>query len=97
MNTLSIVSQGVSAACFMAGLGLFQINRTRKPTVQQVRRLAHLVRSDPSLAPKVNAMAEGDYTFRKIQRFIMDNSAHANIVEMELALDELDDAVNGRP
>lgn len=41
-------------------------------------------------------MAERDYTFRKLQRFILENSAQANGVEMKLALDERDDAVNGR-
>ncbi|MBS1832377.1 MAG: hypothetical protein JST65_06685 [Acidobacteria bacterium] len=95
MNTLNIVGQGVSIGCLMAGFGVLQINRTRKPSIEQVRRLAHLVRLDPSLAHKVNAMAEKDYTFRKLGRFILQNSARANEAEMEQALDELEEAVNG--
>ena len=96
LNTLNIVGQGVSVACLMAGFGLLQINRLRKPSIEQIRRLAHLVRLDPSLSHRVNAMADRDYTFRKVGRFILENSARANEVEMERALGELEDAVNGK-
>lgn len=96
LNTLNIVGQGVSVACLMAGFGLLQINRLRKPSIEQICRLAHLVRLDPSLSHRVNAMADRDYTFRKVGRFILENSARANEVEMGLALGELEDAVNGK-
>lgn len=96
MDVTRIVFQGVGTAIFMAFFGLTRVVKNRKPSIQQICRLANLVRLDPSLAQKVNAMVERDYTFRKLQRFILENSAQANGVEMELALDELDDAINGR-
>lgn len=90
-----IVSQGVITSLSVAFFSLFQISRTRKPTISQIRRLAHLVRLDPSLAMKVNSMGEKDYTFKKLQRFILENSARANEREMNLALDELDEVIRG--
>ena len=41
-------------------------------------------------------MAERDYTFKRLGRFILEKSAKANQIEMPNALDRLDDAVNGR-
>lgn len=90
-----IVSQGIFTSFSVALFSLFQIARTRKPTIGQIQRLTHLVRLDPSLATKVNAMGEQDYTFKKLQRFILEHSARANEKEMNLALDELDEAVRG--
>ena len=97
MTLLQVLFQTLGYGAFMAAIGFMQIARTREPSIRQIRRLAELVRLDPSLARKINAMAEPDYTFRRLQRFILENSAQANGVEMEMALDDLDDAINGRP
>jgi hypothetical protein len=74
---------------------LFSIAQARRPSLEQVRHLTHLVELDPSLAAKVNALDDRDYSFRKIGKFIFENSARANEIEMEQALNDLDDAVSG--
>lgn len=96
LGVVQALTQSLAYGALMAAIGILQVGRTRKPSVEQIRRLTRLVELDPSLAPKVNALSEKDYTFKKLGRFILENSARANQVEMDQALDMLDDAVNGR-
>ncbi len=74
---------------------LFNIAHARRPSLEQIQHLTRLVELDPSLAFKINALEDSDYTFRKIAKFIFENSAKANENAMEQALEELETALNG--
>jgi len=93
---LGMAAQAAGFAFFQALWSSWYIRRHRKPTIAQLEYLADLVRDDPSLAHKVARFGDSDFTFFKVQQFILKNSAKANETRMDAALDRLDAAVEGR-
>lgn len=83
-------------AFFQAGWANWYIRRHRKPSIAQLDHLAGLVRDDPALARQVALFGVRDFTFHRIQQFILKNSDRANGKRMDAALDRLDAAVEGR-
>lgn len=95
VSPMQAIIQSLQFSAFMAAIGFWHVRRTRKPSIQQINRLAHLVRLDPTLAPKVGRLSDKDYTFARMQRFILENSARANEIEMDAAIADLEAAVAG--
>lgn len=93
---LGMALQAAAFTFFQALWSSRYIRRHRKPSVAQVQHLADLVRDDPSLAHQVARFGDQDFTFFKVQQFVLKNSAKANEARMNAAIDRLDAAVEGR-
>jgi len=96
MDVTHIVTQGVSTASLMGLFGAIFVTNTRKPSIEQIDRLAELVRLDPALASTVNGFGDREFTFKRVQRFIVEHAGKGNEECMHQALDRLEDAVTGR-
>lgn len=93
---IGMTAQAAFIAFVQATWSRLYIQRHRRPSVEQISRLARMVRADPSLASKVALMGERDFTFHRLQQFIMKNSDKANLAWLQQATDDLDDAVHGK-
>jgi len=73
----------------------YYIRRNRRPSIDQIEYLTRMIEEEPRLARKVTALKERDFTFYRLQQFILKNSTATNEVRLEDALEDMDAAIAG--
>ena len=92
---VGMAAQATFFAITQATWSSYYIRRHRRPSVDQIEHLTRMIEEDPRLARMVTALKERDFTFYRLQQFILKNSATNNEVRLEDALEDMDAAIAG--
>jgi len=92
---IGMAGQASFFAMTQAAWSSYYIRRHRRPSVDQIEHLTRLIEEDSRLARKVAAMKERDFTFHRLQQFILKNSTVTNEARLEDALEDMDAAITG--
>jgi len=92
---IGMAGQATFLALTQAAWSSYYIRRHRRPSVDQIEHLTRMIEEDPRLARKMTALKERDFTFYRLQQFILKNSTATNEARLEDALEDMDAAIEG--
>lgn len=92
---IGVAGQAAFFALIQTTWSSYYIRRHRRPSVDQIEHLTRMIEEDPRLARKVTALKERDFTFYRLQQFILKNSTVTNEARLEDALEDMDAAIAG--